>query len=140
MQVMRRMVFSVMVAGMLLTVTGCPGAGGDSTSNQGGGSIITTGAKIANDEIGDLNPDEWQIAFKWAPTVADVTGIDLTEYGELPQLSDEEAQAIVDLLDDNDVNTMSEAGQLVDQMASGEVEIPESLMSLYESFMDGEET
>jgi hypothetical protein len=139
MQLKGRMVLSAIVAGLLLTISGCPGAGGDSTSNQGGGSVFTTGAKFANDNIGDLNPDEWQIAFDYAPMVADWTGIDLSEVGEIPALSDEEAQSIVDLLDEHNVSTMAEAGQLVEQIAMGNVQVPANLMALYEDFMASEE-
>jgi len=125
---------------MVLTlVVGCPDA---RTSNQGGGSIFTIAAKlmsdISNPPIGDLNADEWQIVVDQAATLIDMLGITLPDGFTMPdvELTDEEAQAIVDFLDMYDVTSVSDLETLIPQIESGEITVPDVLVALGESLFD----
>ena len=89
----RRAMFLV-VAGLLIPAIGCMDT---RTSNQGGGSMLSAMSKITAGNIGDLTADEIQI-------LTDAYGY----YGESAALSDEEAQAIVDWLDQNNVQTVGD--------------------------------
>jgi len=123
---------------VLTSVAGCPDP---RTSNQGGGSILTVAAKLTSNvqdpPIGELNPDEWQILADNIPYLMQLLGITPPEGTTIPTivLTDQQAQDIVDFLDTYEVTNASDLATLIDQVASGEleVEIPTSLIELAES-------
>ena len=123
---MLRGVCAVTMMGLLALTTGCPSP---RTSNQGGGTIVSTASKLAERNIGDLTPDEWQIATDNLPTLADLAGIDITGI-EIPPITDEQAQAIVDFLIANNIHTIDDLLAL----DLNTVEIPEELQSLVDLF------
>lgn len=106
----------------LLSIAGCPGA--DSrTSNQGGGSIVSAAAKVASGQMTTLTADEVQI-------LGDQIAARSTRFAGI-EVSDEQADAAVDFLDANDLNTVSEIKALVDN--PGSIQIPESVQALLDS-------
>ena len=125
-----------MCAAAVLPFIGCDSGGGsDRLNNQGGASIFSVGAKLAGDNIGGLNPDEWQYLTDNADTLAVQFGIDLGQFGDLPELTDEQAQALVDWLAANGVQTQADLRRLFSDAAAGEVEIPEELIDVVEGMM-----
>ena len=110
----------VVVAGVIAAlVAGCGSTPlsneNDELSNQGGGSLITAGLKIATESMTDLTPDEIQII---ATSGADLLGVD-----ELPEIDDDQAQLIVDLLVDYDLSSIDEIGTFLSDAASGQVSV-----------------
>ena len=119
----------IVAAALLVTAIGCFDLD-PRTSNQGGGSLISAGLKIAQDQIGDLNPDEWQILADNAPTIAAQVGVNLGQLGQLPSLTDDQAAAIVQFLDDNNVRTQEDLERLAQQIDAGQVVVPQILVDL----------
>lgn len=122
--------------GLLLVLAGCPDGG--RTSNQGGGSIITAGAKLAGGNIGDLTPDEFQILCDNAPVLlpqlAPQYGVDVNNV-EIPTLSDEDAQLVVDYLGENSIQTLDD---LVNAINAGTLtDPPQALLDLVMPFIGG---
>ena len=115
---------------LLITVVGCPSLD-PRTSNQGGGNIITAGAKIAGGNVGDLNPDEWQILTDELSSLGQSLGIDIPSDFTIDQLSDDQAQAIVDVLDQYNINTMEELQAAIDNGTITENDIPAALQDLF---------
>lgn len=109
-----------------LSITGCPQEQDTSrTSNQGGGNLITAGAKIAGENISALTADEVQVL---ADTVASRTGSGL-------ELTDEQAADAVSFIQTYDINTIADIEALVQQAEEDpdSIEIPESIGVLIES-------
>lgn len=105
-----------------ITLTGCPSA--DSrTGNQGGGSLISAGAKVAGGSMTDLTADEIQI-------LGDVIATRSTRFAGV-EITDEQASAAVDFLEANDLNTVNEIKALVDN--PGSITIPDSVQALLDA-------
>ncbi len=103
-------------------LTGCPSA--DSrTGNQGGGSLISAGAKVAGGSMTDLTADEIQI-------LGDVIATRSTRFAGV-EITDEQATAAVDFLEANDLNTVNEIKALVDN--PGSITIPDSVQALLDA-------
>jgi anti-anti-sigma regulatory factor len=117
----------ILAGSALLVVGGCPFDA--RLTNQGGGSIFTAVGKIVDQRLSRLTPDEVQIL---TDTVSDLA----------PQVSifveDEEAQAAVDFLDANGLDTIDDLAQFAEDAAADPrgVSIPESLEQLIESGID----
>lgn len=106
----------------LAALTGCPSA--DSrTSNQGGGSLISAGAKVAGSNMTDLTADEIQI-------LGDVIASRSTRFAGV-EITDEQADAAVDFLDANNLDSVSEIKALVDN--PGNITIPDSVQALLDA-------
>lgn len=124
----RRIRFPVVAAGLIacaVLLTGCP-AMDPRTSNQGGGNILTAGAKLAAGRISTLTPDEVQIL---GDTVsANSPQVDI-------RITDEQAADAVDFLNRYNVNTIRDIERLVEQSQRDpdSIEIPESILELFES-------
>ncbi|GAG03522.1 unnamed protein product, partial [marine sediment metagenome] len=86
MNVIKPTILGGFLAATLLTLTGCPFVQ-NRTNNQGGGSILTAGAKVVGGSMTVLTPDEIQIV---TDTVRDVAN-----NPDLPQVTDEQAQVAV---------------------------------------------
>ncbi len=115
------------VIGLLPFLAGCPSP---RTSNQGGGSVVTAAAKLSSGDVAAMTADEWQIAVDNLPTLAEFTDIDLSEY-DIPQLTDEQAQAIVDFIIANNITSLDD----ILALDINEIEIPEALQSLVDLFV-----
>ncbi len=121
----------VLTTAALVGGTGCGGfVGGDRTSNQGGGTVLSAGSKLAADELCGLTPDEWQLATDNADMLASLAGFDVSGY-ELPPITDEQAEAIVDFLALHGVCTFDDLTALAE---SPDLEIPPELEELVALF------
>lgn len=123
---LRNTLFAAGLLAVTLNLAGCPLTGTTRLTNQGGGALITAGAKIASGALGNLNPDEIQILSDTAaqsPSVPDV------------EMTDEEAQAVVDFLDANSVNTVADLRGLIEAASEdpSAIVIPDSVRNLFDS-------
>jgi hypothetical protein len=95
----------------------------DQHSNQGGGTVLSAVAKVTSGELTSLTPDEVQL-------LAEGAGELLPDL-DLPPLTDEEAQAVVDVLVEFELDSMEDVGEFIEQVLEGEVEIdPETIAAL----------
>lgn len=125
----RKVVLGVLSASVLLSIAGCPVAATESrTNNQGGGSLITAGAKILGQNMSTLTADEIQIL---ADKAAEFAPADKQEQ---LTLSDEQAAAVTDFIDANGVDSVSDLEALIQQAEDdpGSIVIPESVLDLIE--------
>ena len=101
-------------------VAGCPSVQPE--------NAITWGLKASTNQLTQTTPTEWQ---------AIVSKInDLTPDANV-SLSDDEATAIVDFVQANDLNSMQEIAQLVEDAQSdpnsvSDIEIPDSVIGLFQ--------
>lgn len=120
----KRLTLAVCAVSTLSVLAGCFIPLDPRTSNQGGGNILTATGKIASGQLGSLTPDEIQILADTAaqanPQIPDI------------QLTDEQAQAASDFLKANNINTVEDIQNLVEQAQQdpNSVVIPDSVMSL----------
>jgi hypothetical protein len=96
------LVVGLLCCTMLVSLGGCPLVQ-TRTSNQGGGNLITAGLKIANDNLGGLTPDEIQVLTDLAISQASLP---------IPALTDAQAAAITQFMDDNNLNTIADVQDL----------------------------
>jgi hypothetical protein len=125
----------VLAFALLVSAVGCSTTE-NRTANQGGGNLITAATKLSSNRISELTPDEWQILIDNAPTIAAQFGIDLGALASLPQLSDEEAAALAELMIANGVNSFTDLQQLIDGIVAGTVTVPQALVDLAEELAD----
>ncbi len=106
-------------------IAGCPTIDAR-TGNQGGGSLISAGAKIAGGELSSLTPDEIQI-------IADTVGNLNPDFKQ--EVSDEQAEASVAFLKANGLNTIEDLQSLAEKAEQDPdaVTIPDSVLSLIEA-------
>ena len=119
----------IVTTALLITAVGCFEVD-TRTSNQGGGSLLSAGMKIAQDDIGGLNPDELQILSDEAPAIAAQFGVNLGELGTLPSLTDDQAAAIVQFFAANNVSTLEDVERLAQQIDNGQVVVPQILIDM----------
>ena len=128
---MRRKSFSlVLVVAASTFATGCLSAASvDRTNNQGGGSVVTAGAKIASGKIGNLTADEIQLVHDKA--------LELNPDLSVPELTDDQAAAAVEFLDANGLDTLDDVVNLIDEAAENPdtVVIPDSVQSVLEGIL-----
>jgi hypothetical protein len=109
-----------MLSVLFVVVGGCAiGTGDPRTSNQGGGNLLSAGIKVTSYQLSALTPDELQIlADQVAPTDPNV-----------PQLTDEQADAIVQILRANNINSLDDLNALIAQAQTDPsvVVLPEGL-------------
>lgn len=117
----------VLTAAILATTAGCPQLD-PRTSNQGGSNLLSLGAQLANNNLGGMNPDDWQVLTDNLPQFASTLGIDIGD-ASLPPMSDDEAAALVAFLHANGANTTEDIQSLVAQIEAGTVGIPEELQN-----------
>lgn len=110
----------------LMSLGGCPSTD-PRLSNQGGGSIVSAGSKVASGKISSLTPDEVQILTD-AAEQADPGALST-------QVDDAQAQAAVDFLKANNLNTVEQIQAFVAQAEANpaSVVIPPSVLSLIAS-------
>lgn len=104
-------------------LTGCffPAAVGEEF--QGGSSVTQAGTKFLNDRWDTMNPDDIQML----PIIAEQFGF--TDGADLPDITDDQAQAIVDFIEANGIVTLEDLQQVVEQAADDptSVVIPDSV-------------
>ncbi len=120
---MKRYLLSAVSFALAMSLTaGCP-ATESRTNNQGGGSILSAGAKFASGSLANLTPDEIQVVTDF------VAGV--VPRFEALDVDDTEAQAAVDFLEANDINTVADIQALAQN--PGEIEIPDSVQVIIEA-------
>ncbi len=117
---------AVAVCGLGL-LGGCLGAA-SRTNNQGGGSLLSAVLKYQN--LTALNPDEIQI----------VTDFIIENVEEVPEqvepLTDDQAAAVVEFIDDNNLNTVAAVQALIDN--PGDVVISDNVRQVLEAMIEAD--
>jgi hypothetical protein len=91
------------------------------TSNQGGGTILTATGKVLDGQMTQLTADEVQIVMD---QISDLDPqLDLT-------LDDDQAQAIVDFLAANGIDSLDDFQDLT----PGTIQLPQGVAQLFENF------
>ena len=109
-------------AGLIVFSGGC--FGDPRTTDQGGGSIITAGVKVATGQLASLTPDEIQIiGDNIANFITDAVPVELTN---------EQAAAISEVLVANDLNTIEDITALIEN--PGDIVLPEEFLDLFGDF------
>lgn len=120
---MKRFLLAGLVTALGLSLAaGCP-TQDSRTSNQGGGSVISAATKFATGNLSGLTPDEIQVVGDFVAGVS-------PKFAELA-VTDEEAQAAVDFLVANGIDSVADAQALAQN--PGSVEIPESVQAIVEA-------
>ncbi|MBI5866302.1 MAG: hypothetical protein HZB38_17665 [Planctomycetes bacterium] len=118
----RRTVLSGLAIVGAFTLAGCLSQD-TRTGNQGGGSLITAGAKVVSGNMTNLTADEIQIlGDEIASRSTQFTGLEIT---------DEQAEAAADFLSANNLNTVADIQALIAN--PGNIEIPDSVLALIEA-------
>lgn len=102
-----KLIAGLLCCTLIITLGGCPLAGGSRTSNQGGGSIVTAGAKFAGGTMTTLTPDEIQVVTDFV-----IENVDTPE--DVDPLTDDQAAAVVQFIQDNNLNTVADIQALID--------------------------
>jgi len=125
----RTSLFVLLLAAAAPGLVGCPAVDSRLT-NQGGGTLVSAGLKVAQGRMTELTPDEVQLltdaAFQTQPGFEDF------------ELSDEEAEAAVDFLVLNDLDNVGDIEALVDQAETDptSVQIPDTIVTLIDVRID----
>lgn len=111
----------LLIGGSLAFVAGCPNPAPPENA-------VTWGVKAATGQLTEATPGEWK-------AVA-VKVDELTPEVDLPELTDDEAQAIVDFVQVNDLDSIQEIAALVEEAQTDPrvvqtLEIPDSVMELF---------
>ncbi len=109
-------------AGLIVFAGGC--FGDPRTTNQGGGNIISATVKVGTGQLSNLTPDEIQIVGDNIATF--IAGAPSVE------LSDDQAAAISQVLIDNNLNTIQDVTDLVEN--PGDVVLPDEFLDLFGDF------
>lgn len=109
-----------------LTLGGCP-IGDPRLTNQGGGSLLTVAGKALGGNLSAITPDEIQVItdFAIAQTNAPIDPV-----------PDDVAETVVDLINQNNINTLAELENLINNPETFNV-TPEQLAVL-EAFAAGQ--
>ncbi|MGQ9651924.1 MAG: hypothetical protein ACUVXJ_17605 [Phycisphaerae bacterium] len=129
---------SCVVVMMFLPFAGCSPPAVNSNGDRG--TVLSTLTKLADPvkNIGALNSAELQILVTQLPSLTDELaklGFYLPPDISLPDLDDEEAEALEQFLAANGVNTFEDLADLGSAVASGLVQIPEILEDDFDAFV-----
>lgn len=114
--------------GLVVLVTGCPA--GDSDTVNFFSAVSKIAANPSDPPIGSLTAAEWKAVSAKLSEFAPLVGLTLPEGITIPVLTDEQAQDIVDFLDANGVETVSDLKAL----DLDSVVLPDSLRELANAF------
>lgn len=119
----------LLMRGLLILSTGILAAGA-SCPGVCSSNLLTVGLKLGVEvKIGDLDACDWKTLFLNAPALVQYFGVD-TQGQTIPQLTDDQAAAIVTFLDNKSIVTLQ---QLIDAYNSGAIkqsDIPSALFTL----------
>ncbi|MBP7747123.1 MAG: hypothetical protein KA383_13440 [Phycisphaerae bacterium] len=112
----------------LVALTGCFSLPWERTGNQGGSSVIQAVSKITANNLGGMNPDDIQILADLATQIS---------RADLPLVTDEQAQAVVDFIGANGITTVQSIQTLIAQAQQnpGSVVIPDSVREVIEAIL-----
>lgn len=126
---MVRKIVGVGLCGALLAsmIAGCP-------QREPVENAVTFGLKAAQGRLTETTPNEWIAVAEKVDARIPEADIELTE---------EQAQAGIDFLEANDLNTIQEVVQLVGDVQADptlieELEVPESLLEIFAAEFEGE--
>ena len=127
--------YAIVIA--LFVAAGCSPATVNSNGDRG--SLVSTLTKLVNQEqnIGALNSAELQVLVTQLPALAEqipALATQLPPGMTLPELDDEEAEALEQFLDENGVSTFEDLADLAAAVEAGTVQIPEILLDDFEAF------
>lgn len=118
-----RRVIACVFAASMASLAGC-GAGGEC------GTVLTILAKMGpTRNIAELTACEWQTLFAELPVVAQEFGLD-TQSWQVPTLTDEQAQELVDFIDNHGFVTLDDLYQAVEAGTLTLDDIPPLLVEL----------
>jgi hypothetical protein len=130
--------FSICLLGLAaFSMAGCSPP--TSNSNGDSGTLISTLTKLANadENIGALNSAELQILVTQLPALAEQLpqlSIQLPPGMTLPELDDQEAEALEQCLTENNVSTFEDLSDLAEAVVAGTIQIPGILLDDFEAF------
>ncbi|HPD28482.1 MAG TPA: hypothetical protein PLL20_00690 [Phycisphaerae bacterium] len=132
-----RLVGSCIGAMMFLPLAGCSPPTVNSNGDRG--TVLSTLTKLTDPvkNIGALNSAELQILVTQLPTLTDELaklGFYLPPDIALPDLDDQEAEALEQFLAANGVNTFEDLADLASAVTAGLVQIPEILQDDFDAF------
>lgn len=121
--------YGVVLAGLALSVASGCGSSDPRTSNQGGGTIISAGIKVTQQQLSTLTADEVQILADYAAT----------QNPGIPSLTDDQADMIVQFMDANDIDTFNDVSQILAQFQSNpaSVVLPDGFLQIFVSLLSG---
>ncbi len=125
----------------LVFLAGCGYTSLHTNSYGDSGSTITALKKLQAGTIGELNSMEWQLIFEDLPGLLEMAAsmgieIPIDSSIELPTLTEEQAKALENFLKENNVTTFNDLAWLVTQIISGEVEVPEELVEVWDILVE----
>jgi exosome complex RNA-binding protein Csl4 len=126
----RKLVVMCTLGGLgLVLLGGCffpsPGTG----EYQGGSNLIQATTKFTSDRLDTMNPDDVQVLASLAP---ELTG------QEIPEVTDEQAAAVVQFIEDNSIVTFADLEQIVAQAAEDpdSIVISPEVQAVIDSFIE----
>lgn len=124
----RQMTWLVLGGLLLTTLSGCFSLPWERTGNQGGSNVLQAVTKITSNDIGGLNPDDVQVLADLATQIS---------RADIPQVTDEQGQAVVDFIDANNITTLQSIQALIAQAEAdpGSVVIPDSVRAVIEAIL-----
>lgn len=123
MTIRRSLAIAAIASAVLGTLTGCGVVGGGRTSNQGGGNILTAGTKVAQQQLSALTADEIQILGDFARS----------QNSALPEITDEQAAAISNILVTYGVDSFTDIQNLFAQFQADPSSVPADVISFLQS-------
>lgn len=125
---MMRKSICLSLLGLVVLLAGCPA--GDPDTMAFLSAVAKISANPADPPIGSLTAAEWKAVSAKLNEFAPLAGLSLPEGVSIPVLTDEQAQDIVEFLDAQDVETVSELKALdLDSLV-----LPDSLKDLANAF------
>lgn len=106
-------VVSLLSLATFVWLGGCPSDAGGRLCNQPGpmcSTLLTAGAKVLSNNLGALNPDDIQVLSDTAIEAAIQAG-----GPTIAQLTDEQAAAVVNVMHDNNINTVQDLQNVIMQ-------------------------
>ena len=119
------LVLSVLGSCTLLLLAGCPSFD-ERTNNQGGSNQVQAATKLLSNQLGSLNPDDVQVLADIATQASGATNV--------PQVTDEQAAAVVSFLAANNIQTIEDVQRLIDNPQG--VVVPPDVQSVLETIAD----
>ncbi len=118
----------VSLLGLVVLLAGCPG--GDPTTMAFLSAVAKMSTNPADPPIGSLTALEWKAVSARLSEFAPLVGLPLPDGVDIPVLTDEQAEDIVQFLDEHEAETVSD----VEALDYESIVLPESLEELAHAF------
>lgn len=130
----RMLIGATLLALLALSLGGCPAMQPQQVGDvlQGGSSPVQATAKFAQGKLGALNPDDVQLLPEIAEDLSQ-TFPQIQDF-DLPEITDDQAQAVVDFFDANNVETFEDLEAVIQQAQEdpSSIVIPDSAIAVLE--------